>query len=205
MFIMRCISSPALIYLLSGSSYFLTAFIQLHLPTPTTTAPHLWQAQICPFFCECVCLLRCDEPAMSVPDTAFPLLIRTPVTEFRACSESRVISFQDPQLHLQRPSFRISPHSEVLGGYKFWGGTLCNPLPCVSYCRKWTKEETMLLWWRRECNPLQHSCLENPVDWEAWLRSQTRLSNTHTRTHTHAHTRAHTLTCTSTRTYKTGN
>ena len=118
-------------------------------PTPLThphnhRSPPL-ETQICPFFCECVCLLRCDEPAMSVPDTAFPLLIRTPVTEFRACSESRVISFQDPQLYLQRPSFRISPHSEVLGGYKFWGGTLCNPLPCVSYCRKWTKEETMHL------------------------------------------------------------
>ena len=186
MFIMLCISSPALIYLLSGSSYFLTAFIRFHLPTPTTTTPHLWQTQIRPFFCECVCLLRCDEPAMSVPNTAFPLLIRTPVIEFRACPKSRMISFQDPQLHPQRPSFRISPHSEILGGYKFWGGTLCNPLPCVTYCRKWTKGETMHLWWRREWQPTPALL---PGE-SRGLRSQTWLGNTHT--HTHVHTRMHT-------------
>ena len=41
-------------------------------------------------------------------------------------------------------------------------------------------------------NPLQHSCLENPMDGGAWqatvhgvTKSQTRLSDSHTHTHTH--------------------
>ena len=46
-------------------------------------------------------------------------------------------------------------------------------------------------------NPLQFSCLENPMDGGAWwatvhgvTKSQTRLKrlNTHTHTHTHTHT-----------------
>ena len=48
-------------------------------------------------------------------------------------------------------------------------------------------------------NPLQHSCLENPMDWEAWqatvrgvAKSRTRLSSTHTYTHTHSQTHTHT-------------
>ena len=43
-------------------------------------------------------------------------------------------------------------------------------------------------------NPLQHSCLENPMDREAWratahrvTQSQTQLSNTRVRAHTHTH------------------
>ena len=46
--------------------------------------------------------------------------------------------------------------------------------------------------------PLQYSCLENPMDREAWWatvhevsKSQTQLS-THTHTHTHTRTHAHT-------------
>ena len=49
--------------------------------------------------------------------------------------------------------------------------------------------------WRRKCNPLQYSSLENPMDRGAWRatvmgsqKSQTR-QNTHTHTHTHTHTR----------------
>ena len=41
-------------------------------------------------------------------------------------------------------------------------------------------------------SPLQYSCLENPMDRQAWqatvyevTKSQTQLSNTHTHTHTH--------------------
>ena len=44
-------------------------------------------------------------------------------------------------------------------------------------------------------NPLQYSCLENPMDRGAWqtivhgvARSHTQLSNSHTHTHTHTHT-----------------
>ena len=56
--------------------------------------------------------------------------------------------------------------------------------------------------WRRKCNPLQCSCLENPKDRGAWqaivhsvLKSQIQLSaHTHTYTHTHAHTHTHTHT-----------
>ena len=40
--------------------------------------------------------------------------------------------------------------------------------------------------WRRECNPLQYSCLENPMDREAWQatahaisKSQTRMNDWH--------------------------
>ena len=47
----------------------------------------------------------------------------------------------------------------------------------------------------RNGNPLQCSCLENPMDGGAWwatvcgvAKSQTRLSNQHTHTHTHTHT-----------------
>ena len=47
----------------------------------------------------------------------------------------------------------------------------------------------------RICNPLQHSCPENPMDREAWratahrvTQSQTQLSNTRAHTHTHTHT-----------------
>ena len=43
-------------------------------------------------------------------------------------------------------------------------------------------------------NPLQYSCLENPMDRGAWwatvygvAKSLTRLSNTHSHTHTHTH------------------
>ena len=41
-------------------------------------------------------------------------------------------------------------------------------------------------------NPLQYSCLENPMDRGAWRaivqKSQTRLRDLHTHTHTHTHT-----------------
>ena len=44
-------------------------------------------------------------------------------------------------------------------------------------------------------NPLQYSCLENPMDGEAWqatvhgvAKSQIRLRDSHTHTHTHTHT-----------------
>ena len=50
-------------------------------------------------------------------------------------------------------------------------------------------------------NPLQGSCLENPMDRKAWwtavqgvTSSQTQLNNTHTHTHTHAHAHTHTHT-----------
>ena len=53
--------------------------------------------------------------------------------------------------------------------------------------------------WRRDCNPLQHLCLKNSIDREAWwttvhgvAKSWTRLS-THTHTHTHTHTQRHLL------------
>ena len=43
-------------------------------------------------------------------------------------------------------------------------------------------------------NPLQNSCLENPMDRAAWqatahgiAKSQTRLIDSHTHTHTHTH------------------
>ena len=47
-------------------------------------------------------------------------------------------------------------------------------------------------------NPLQYSCLVNPVDRGAWqaivhrvAKSQTRLSDSHTRINTHTHTQTH--------------
>ena len=48
-------------------------------------------------------------------------------------------------------------------------------------------------WRRKEQNPLQHSCLGNPMDEEAWwatvhgVTERTQLS-THTQTHIHTHT-----------------
>ena len=51
----------------------------------------------------------------------------------------------------------------------------------------------------RHGNPLQYSCLKNPMDRGTWRapvhgveRSRTRLSNSHTHTHTHTHTYTHT-------------
>ena len=50
-------------------------------------------------------------------------------------------------------------------------------------------------------NPLQYSCLENPIDRGAWraivhgvAKSWTLLSNTHTHTHTRTHTHTYTHT-----------
>ena len=47
-------------------------------------------------------------------------------------------------------------------------------------------------------NPLQHCCLENSIDREAWLvtvhgisKSWTQLSDSHIHTHTHTHTHTH--------------
>ena len=47
-------------------------------------------------------------------------------------------------------------------------------------------------------NPLQYSCLENPMGLGAWraavhgvARSRTRLSDSHTHTHTHTHACTH--------------
>ena len=35
--------------------------------------------------------------------------------------------------------------------------------------------------WRRECNPLQYSCLENPMDREAWQATAHAISKSQTR------------------------
>ena len=47
-----------------------------------------------------------------------------------------------------------------------------NPAPCKTLREVWLSsifDETIFLYsWRRECNPLQYSCLENPMDREAW-------------------------------------
>ena len=52
-------------------------------------------------------------------------------------------------------------------------------------------------------NPLQHSCLVNPMDRGAWqatvhrvAKSQTQLSDSYTHTHTHTHTHTQNFTMT---------
>ena len=78
------------------------------------------------------------------------------------------------------------------------GSVLKNIFAMQGTCRRlrfdpWIKK----IPWRRAGQPLQYSCLENPMDRGAWQitvhgvtkrRTQLKWLNTHTHTHTHTHT-----------------
>ena len=87
-------------------------------------------------------------------------------------------------------------HSSVLPSDK-------EPACQCSRCRRWELDRWVgKISWRREWQPNQYSCLENPMDRGAWratvcgvAKSRTWLSmcvHVHTHAHTHTHTHMHT-------------
>ena len=83
--------------------------------------------------------------------------------------------------------------SNVLHGLP--GGARGKELACQCRRRKRCRFDPWIgkILWRRACNPLQHACLENPMDRRAWwatvhgvTQSQTWLKWLNTHRHTHS-------------------
>ena len=87
----------------------------------------------------------------------------------------------------------MTTHSSILAWTEELGGLQSTSSQRAGHnCS--TKHTHILLIGEGQGNPLQHSCLENPMDRGAWLatvhrvaQSRTRLKQQHTHTHTHTH------------------
>ena len=87
-------------------------------------------------------------------------------------------------------------HSSVLPSDK-------EPACQCSRCRRWELDRWVgKISWRREWQPNQYSCLENPMDRGAWRATVCGVAKSRTwlsmcvHVHTHAHTHTHTCTLT---------